>query len=293
MAYILSELVSGIASDFSDIVFAGEKPFNRLSRITSLKEDASCVYLGDRKYLRKMNSMISMVITTPEIGREINTDAYGVCMCSDPKRLYFRLLDHLNRLPPLNQVENRIGKNCYISETAVLYDHDVVIGNDVTVEEFAVIYPNTTIGDHCIIRAGAKVGIQDYNYYSEDSGLVHVFHAGGVAVHESAEIGYNSVVGRGLYAGDETVIGKNAKISHNVCIGHDVQLGKNTMIYSGAVIGGYTVVEDGAHITMNATVKNGIRIGKDAMVCMGSNVILNVSDGKKVFGNPAKVVTFG
>ena len=285
--HYLSTLLASVPSDDLQIELIEERGFERLARVTSIVDVPTCVFIAEPKYVWKIQSSVTMVITKADIAPRIDTAKRGVCICDKPNLLFFRLLNHLNRLADVRRADTVVGEGCSISPRASVADHDVTIGKNVVIEDFAVIYPNTVIGDGCTIRSGAKIGIQDYNYYSEAEGPVHLVHAGGLVLEPNVEVGYNTVIGKSLYADDVTFVGRNTKISHNCSIGHDVQLQENCMVYSGTVIGGYTVVGKGSHLTMNTTIKNGIVLGENVKVCMGSSVIVNTKSGKKVIGNPA------
>ena len=285
--YYLSALLDAVSTDGLHVELIEERGFERLARVTSTVSSAACVFIAEAKYVRKIQSNVSMVITKADIAQRIDTAKHGVCICDKPNLLFFRLLNYFNTKALAKRTDTTCGERCKISPKASVADYNVTIGNDVVIEDFAVVYPNTIIGDGCTIRSGAKIGIQDYNYYPEAEGLVHLVHAGGLIMESNVDVGYNTVIGKGLYADDVTFIGKNTKISHNCSVGHDVQLGENCMVYSGTVIGGYTVVGQGSQLTMNTTIKNGIVLGDNVKVCMGSSVIVNTRSGKKVIGNPA------
>lgn len=285
--YYLSALLKTVPADGMQIELIGERGFERLARVTSAVTSPACVFIAEAKYVRKIQDNVTMVITKADIAERIDTAKRGVCICDRPNLLFFRLLNYFNEKAFVRRKDTVIGDRCRISPRAIVADHDVTIGNDVVIEDFAVVYPNTVIGDGCTIRSGAKIGVQDYNYYPEAEGLVHLIHAGGLVLERNVDVGYNTVIGKSLYADDMTFIGRNTKISHNCSVGHDVQLGEDCMVYSGTVIGGYTVVGKGSQLTMNTTIKNGIVLGDNVKVCMGSSVIVNTRSGKKVIGNPA------
>lgn len=60
------------------------------------------------------------------------------------------------------------------------------------------------------------------------------------------------------------------------------------MIGGCSLIAGYTTIGHGTDVSMGVTVRNGLTIGNNVKINMGSVVILNIDDGKTVFGNPAR-----
>jgi sugar O-acyltransferase (sialic acid O-acetyltransferase NeuD family) len=116
------------------------------------------------------------------------------------------------------------------------------------------------------------------------------------AIHQTAYISTDAVLGHGNFINASTVIGAASKV------------GSYCLIHSGAVIDHLAVVEDyvqigaGTIVNANATLKegaflgsgvvvvSGVTIGKNARVGAGSVVISDVKDGDTVFGNPAAVI---
>lgn len=290
---LLSDILK-LKSDCDVISIRNEKEFERFSRTTSVVNVSCCVYIASERYIYTIPECARMVITTEEIANKIENEKYGLCISKNPKATYFRLFVSASEIIKSKYIETTIGKNCVIGKYANINPKNVVIGNNVVIEDFATIYENVTIKDNCVIRAGARVGVQDYNYFEDQAGLIHLPHYGDLIIEEDVEIGFNSVVGRSLYPGDHTIIGKGSKLANQCGIGHDCVFGKRVMIYANAMVAGYCTVGDNTHIAMNACVKNGIKIGKNVTVDMASVVIRDVPDGQTMFGNPARrIITPG
>ncbi len=295
MPYRISELAAEIDIQLETYEIRNEKPFDSFARVTSNVQSDSCVYISEKKYAKNVirQNKITMVITTNDVASALESSEVGVCITKNPKVLYSKFLDYVNRKHDEEICKKTIiGAGCCISKNAHIYDNNVEIGNNVVIEDFAVIHPHTKIGDGCLIRTNAIIGGQDYNYYYEERVPIHIYHAGSVEIGRNVEIGCNTGVGRALYIGSKTIIGDDSKISANCGVGHDSQIGNRVMIYSGSILGGNVIVEDDAHITLNCTIKNGLRIGQESIVGMGSNVLTNVKAGTKVFGNPARRMDF-
>lgn len=298
--FCVSNLIKEIGLEMPYVIH-NEKEFDVFSRVTSLLSCPSCVFIGEKKYIKKalQQKSVSMIITNRECVDALYLEDFtsmnesnggkGFCVTDNPKELYFKILDYVNRKHDEdNQQQTVIGKGCKISNFAHIYEHDVVIGDNVIIDDFAVIYPHTHIEDGCWIRSGAKISAQDYNYYFENGKPNHIYHGGMVRIGKNTEIGLNTCIGRALYIQNETIIGSDCKIGTNCGVGHDTHVGDRVMMYSGSLLAGNVIVEDDVRITLSCTVKNGVKIGKGAMICMGSNVLMNVKEGTKVFGNPAK-----
>ena len=284
---LLSEILA-LNPDENDIKILNEKPFDRFSRTTSQSEGAVCVFVASHQYIKTVPKNAVMIITTEAIAKEINGDNRGLCITRDPKATYFRAFTFAAAKEGNKDKKTVIGENCNIGSIVSISDTDVKIGNNVIIEDFVTIYNNVTIGDNCIIRSGARLGVQDYNYYKDNDLLIHLPHYGELIIKDNVEIGFNTVVGKSLYPGDITVIGKGTKIANECGIGHDCIIGENVMIYAGTMLAGFVEVGDNTHITLNSTVRNGLKIGKNVQVNMASVVIRDIPDDQVVFGNPAK-----
>jgi len=286
---LLSELLK-IHPDTDVISIINENNFDRFSRTTSNSDGAICVYVASPQYIKTIPDNATMVIVAEDIYNELNNEKYGVCISKKPKATYFRAFVAAATSIKSEAKPTIIGNNCEISNFVSISKTNVTIGNNVKIEDFVTIYDNVVIGDNCVIRSGARIGVQDYNFFEDEDKLVHLPHYGALIIMDDVEIGFNTVVGKSLYPGDTTVIGKGTKIANGCGIGHDCKIGENVMIYAGTMLAGFVEIGDNTHITLNATIKNAIKIGSNVQVDMGSVVLRSVSDGEKVFGNPARRV---
>ncbi len=265
-----------------------ERSFDRFSRTTSISEGNLCVYVSNEHFLNTVPINATMIITNEELASKIADGNRGICISKSPKVSFFRCLNASITFNNSDLKQTIIGKGCNISNNAVIAPCNVKIGNNVIIEDYVVIYPNVEIGSNSVIRAGAKIGVQDYNYYNDNGKWVQMNHFGSLIIGQDVDIGYGTVVGIGLYPSDATLIDDNTKIGHLSVIGHDDHIGKNVLIYDGCKFGGYVTIGDNAHITLNSTIRNGIKIGSNTQIDMGSVVIRDVLDNQQVFGNPAR-----
>lgn len=285
---LLSKLLPEI-SGIGEYHIIRESPFDVLARITTETESKACVFLEEKKYAKQIMENVSMVITSECLEKQVVEEVgknVGVCICEKPKTLYFQVLNFISG-EEISE-ETVIGKNCKISPQAYIAPRGVKIEDDVCIEEFASIYEGTTIGEGSVIHAGAKIGIQDFNFYRDAEQVCHVNHRGRTLLGKGVEVGFNTVIGRGLYSYGTTSVGNYTKIACNTSIGHDVSIGKNVMINSNVAIGGHVAIGDNASIALSIGIKNTLSIGESAKVQMGSSVIRSVPAKAVVFGNPAK-----
>lgn len=265
----------------------GEKPFKYLALTASKLNEASCVFLDDLKYADSIKNNVNMVITTEEISTKLCNLQYGLCIVSKPRELFFNIHNYLSDKDYYKRkaFETSIGENCRISPLASIDMNNVIIGNGVIVEEFVVIRENTQIGDNTVIRAGAKIGSQGFEFKRIEYGIMGVAHVGGVIIGNNVEIQYNTCIDKGVYPWDDTIIGDYCKIDNLVHIGHAAKISDNVMVVANSGIGGRTVIKQDTWIGFGATITNGIEVGQNARANIGSVVTKSVPDGGSVSGN--------
>lgn len=285
---LLSSLINKIGLN-DDCQIINEREFDILARVTTPVDGRKCVFLAEKKYIKTIPSTATMVITNSELAKELSDLSIGVCICDEPKGVYFSILNYLAQ----NEKEKKktvIGAGCNISDKASIALENVIIGENVVVEDFACINEGCVIGNNCIIRSGAQVSVQDFNFFTYKGKTYPLKHTGMTVLGDNVDVGYNAQVGRALYEYNQTRIGDNCKIANYAAIGHDSTIGCNTNIYANVMIGGNVTIGENSRIYMSSTIKNAISIGNFVNVNMGSIVLHDISDNKTVFGNPAKAI---
>jgi sugar O-acyltransferase, sialic acid O-acetyltransferase NeuD family len=118
-----------------------------------------------------------------------------------------------------------------------------------------IIHPNAIIADSCILGEGVII----YPY---------------ALVSDNAEIGDGCIVNMYSSVAHDSVLGEYCTISAHCDITGMCNLGER--VFMGST----------SHIVP------GSRIGNDVYICAGSTVMTRIRDGKKVMGNPAKMIKF-
>jgi len=127
----------------------------------------------------------------------------------------------------LNDIRPKIGKNCFLAETATIIG-DVEIGDDCSLWYGAILR-----GDVHYIKIGNKVNIQD-------GVVIHcTYKKSPVNIGNNVSIAHNATV-HGCTIKDNVLIGMNAVILD------DVVIESNTIIAAGSVVTKGTVVEGGS-----------------------------------------------
>ncbi|MGV6845134.1 MAG: acetyltransferase [Lutibacter sp.] len=118
------------------------------------------------------------------------------------------------------------------------------------------------------------------------------------AVHNSAIISANALVGEGTVVMPKVVINSGAKIGNHCILNsasvieHDCELGDYVHISPNAAIAGNVKIGEGSHIGIGANIIQGVTIGKWVTVGAGAVVINDVPDGQKIVGIPAKPIKY-
>lgn len=114
-------------------------------------------------------------------------------------------------------------------------------------------------------------------------------------VHPAATFGEFSTIGTGnvIYGG--FAMSNNVRVGNfttllDSLVGHDSEIGDYTTISALCNITGYVKIGEGVFIGGSCAVVPHAVIEDHAYVGMGSVVLRRVKAGKKVFGNPARVV---
>lgn len=114
-------------------------------------------------------------------------------------------------------------------------------------------------------------------------------------IHPAACISDDVEIGKGnvIYIGAS--LSKNSKIGDFTTLlgsqfGHDVQIGSYSTVSGLCSVTGYVKLGEGVFIGANCAIAPHAVIEDNAYVGLGSVVLRHVRAGKKVFGNPARVV---
>jgi len=250
-------------------------------------------YATDVKYLRILckNPTVSCVIVSEELAmhHQLLESGKGIAVCSEPEVAFILLHNFL-----METVEEygggynatKIGKDCRIHPMASIANKGVIIGDNVTVEEFVSIRQGCRLGSNVTIHTGAAIGIDHKDLcWDSDGRILKMQEAGQVFIADDVEIGCYASIGRGTFPYDTTVVGENTCIDGCVVIGHNCHIAGNCYISVSACICGSVNIEDNVRINPMATVKNSITIGKNAVISMGAVVVENVPEASRVSGN--------
>lgn len=175
-----------------------------------------------------------------------------------------------------------------VHPSAVVHE-DAEIGEETRIGPNAVVGEHVVVGADCVIRAGATIGCDGFGFERDDSDTPQrLEHSGVVRIEDGVEIGANSSVDRAVF--DETVIGRNAKLSGQVHVAHNVTIGRNATVAYGAGFAGGATIGEGATIHPHVTIADDVDVGDGAEVGMNSTVLDDVLPNTTVVGTPARPI---
>jgi len=281
---LLSEVTKGLNgqlicdSDFSCLAFA-----------TEAEQTDFLTFLEKEKFLSALdNPNISCVLTTPELKDKIPSHIRGVFCCSRPKAALFEIHNALaaNEDYAGKPFETRIGKNCNISPLAAIDAHNVVIGDNVTIEPFVTIKGWVKIGNNVTIRSGAVVGAKGFSFSNDQNNdPLSIIDCARIVIEDNVELFEQVVISTGLFPWEVSRIGENSKLDVQAFVAHGSHVGKNCMLVAGCRCCGNVKIGDGCWIGPGAVVSNRVEVGAGARVSLGAVVTRNVPAGQTVSGN--------
>lgn len=176
----------------------------------------------------------------------------------------------------------KIGNNVTIEPFAII-DDNVTIGDNTVIQSHAVIRNGTTIGSNCNIFPGAVIGAipQDLKFKGEETTL---------------EIGNNVIIrefvtiNRGTEANGKTVVGNNNLIMAYCHIAHDCVIGDGCIFSNNATLAGHVIVEDHVIISGLAAVHQFCKIGAYSFIGGGSLVNKDVPPYVKASRYPVSFI---
>ena len=169
----------------------------------------------------------------------------------------------------------------------------VHVGRECIIFPNVTIYPGTRLGNRVIVHSGAVLGSDGFGYVRDrKSGRYEKFpQVGCLEIEDDVEIGANATVDRGAL--DVTRIGRGTKIDNLVHVGHNVQIGEDVVIAAQTGLSGSAVVENGVVIGGQVGIADHVRIESGAILGAQSGIpSRKVIRGKGVvfWGTPARPI---
>ena len=177
-----------------------------------------------------------------------------------------------------------------IGDSTVVGAH-VYIGHGTTIGADCRLYPHVTIrehiiiGNHVVVHSGAVIGGDGFGYEFSGGRHVKIPQTGTVQIDDHVEIGSNTTIDRARFG--RTWIQEGTKIDNLVQIAHNVIIGKHSMIVSQAGISGSTRLGNYVTLAGQVGLVGHIEVGDKAIVAAQSGVSKDIPAGEVWLGSPA------
>lgn len=251
--------------------------FENFGLLNSKSIDNILSYLDNETFLGQLdNDKIKCIICKKEYVGRLPDHIKGIIISETPMLLFWKLHNQATNFVMANATE--IGSNCKISPMAYVAPTNVIIGNNVTIEEFVSIKENTYIGDNVTIRAGSIVGGSGLEAKRMEDDILSVNHYGSVVIEDGVEIQQLVSIEKSVFSWDQTIIGASTKLADMVLVSHGGKVGKNCLMAAKSMLCGSVHVKDNVWIGPGVIVKNGLTIGNDVYIAMGSVVRNSIED---------------
>jgi UDP-3-O-[3-hydroxymyristoyl] glucosamine N-acyltransferase len=177
-----------------------------------------------------------------------------------------------------------IGTNVFVGAHCFI-DESATIGDNCYIHPNVVIYANTHIGNFVVIGSNSVIGKEGFGYIKHEK-YEKVRHVGGVRIENYVELGSNVTVDRGTIG--NTVIGEGTKIDNQVHIAHNVTIGRNCIIMGQSGIAGSSQLGNNVIICGQVGISDHLKIEDDVIVYAKSGVFKSLKKGRKYSGTPAR-----
>lgn len=109
-------------------------------------------------------------------------------------------------------------------------------------------------------------------------------------ISRNAHIDSTAVVYPMVFVSRNCEIGKGVKLSVGAQVHHESSIGNFSVVAPRALILGRVSIGERNFIGANATIGPGLSLASDVTIGMGANVLRNLEEGVRAWGNPARVV---
>ncbi len=196
----------------------------------------------------------------------------------------------------------RLGENvsiqpyAVIEERAVIGDRTVIgagsyVGRECRLGVDCLLYPQvslrerTTLGDRVILHGGVVLGADGFGFETIQGEHKKIPQVGVVEIGDDVEIGANTAIDRGRFG--RTRVGNGTKIDNLVQIGHNCVIGEHCIICGLVGIAGSTIIGNQVTIAGQVGIAGHLTIGDKSIIMAQAGVTKDVPPGSVMLGAPA------
>jgi UDP-3-O-[3-hydroxymyristoyl] glucosamine N-acyltransferase len=191
-----------------------------------------------------------------------------------------------------------IGANVVISEDVNIAEDVTImpntfIGEKVSLGKGTIVHDNcsimfATIGENCIIRSGARIGISGFGFAPNLKTGKHLYipQIAGVKIGNFVDIGANTAIDRGCL--EDTEIMDNAKLDNLIQVAHGVKIGSSTFVAGQTGFAGSSKIGNFCFVGAQVGVAGHLEVADFTQVGGKSGIIKSITEkGQTVAGFPA------
>lgn len=287
-----------------------EKPIVGLASLDDANEGDLSFY-GNPKYLKALRKSRATAVLVPHgFAEEVPATRIWV---DNPAEAFAKLLEVFAPAPidfepgihptALIAPDAEIGENATVQAFAIVENgarigartvvgaygyigHHAVLGEDCQVYPHVTIRERSMIANRVILHPGVVIGSDGFGYELRDGRQQKIPQTGTVQIDDDVEIGANSTVDRARFG--RTWIQEGVKIDNLVQIAHNVTIGRHSIICAQVGISGS--VRIGTYVTLAGKVGvNGhIEIGDGAIAAAMGAITKSVPPREILVGVPAR-----
>jgi len=161
-----------------------------------------------------------------------------------------------------------------------------MVGEDSRLHPHVTLYEGAVVGRRVALHSGVRIASDGFGYVYRDNRHEKIPHVGRCVIEDDVEIGANTTLDRGSV--DDTVVGAGTKIDNLVHIGHNVRIGRLCLLMAQVGISGSAHIEDGCILAGQAGIGGHLTIGKGARIGGQAGVFGDVPAGQTWSGYPAR-----
>jgi len=177
-----------------------------------------------------------------------------------------------------------IGENSTVMANAVV-EEGVQIGSGTTIHANKTIAYECVIGDRCIIKSGAVIGMEGFGFAQDvKQKSYRVPQLGNVVIGNDVVIGANTTIDRATFK--NTHIANGCKFDNQVHIAHNVQMGEDCLITAQCAVAGSTKIGKRMRCSGQAGILDHLNIADDVILVQRAGVSQDVSEPGIYAGHP-------
>ena len=237
-------------------------------------------YVKDARHVPALNAnqAISGVLCPAGLATMVRPDIIAI-VCDDPTYAFFSLVHYFAErvfegIPSHSQSD-------YDPAWVSVAPESVFIGRNVVLEPGVVIHKGVRLGDECIIRAGAVLGLDSFQHQRTRHGIISPSHNGFLEIGARVEVGANSTLSKG-FSYRPTFVDDDVKCDAHSYVAHGAYIARESFICAGARIMGHTVIGAQSFIGPGAIVSSRVILGPKTDVSLGSVVTKNSPGGGRL-----------